>query len=85
MTGYQQTLAAVQQFKDVRPESCAKMVAYYDGWIEQIREGSHSVTNPGELQGKWAGHYFECTGGVNAPATDAAGRFTVYFGFDRRI
>ena len=83
VTGYQQTLAASSQFKDARPEACAKMVAYYDGWVEQAREGSHSITNPGEMQGKWAGHYFDCTGGFQPAAGDAAGRFTVYFGFDR--
>ncbi len=81
VTGYQQTLSAAE-FKDVRPEACAKMVTYYDGWVEQLREGSHSITPAGDMQGKWSGYYFECTGGAS-PAGDTAGRFTVYFGFDR--
>lgn len=81
VTGYQQTLTASSEFKDVRPEACGKMVAYYDGWVEQLREGDHSVTEPGVMQGKWSGFYFECIGG--APAATAEGRFTVYFGFDR--
>ncbi|MBX2854193.1 MAG: OmpA family protein [Rhodobacteraceae bacterium] len=58
------------------------MVTYYDGWVEQLREGSHSITPAGDMQGKWSGYYFECTGGAS-PAGDTAGRFTVYFGFDR--
>ncbi|MEO1329384.1 MAG: OmpA family protein [Pseudomonadota bacterium] len=81
VTGYNQTVAAAAQYKDVRPEPCARMVALYDHWLEQTREGSHSITAPGVVQGQWAGAYFECTGGVATPP-DAA-RYIVYFGFDR--
>ncbi len=81
VTGYNQTVAAAAQYKDVRPEPCARMVALYDHWLEQTREASHSITPPGVVQGMWAGAYFECTGGVATPP-DAA-RYVVYFGFDR--
>lgn len=79
VTAYQQTLSAAAKYKDVRPAPCAQMVAYYDGWVEQAREGSHSITPAEEMQAKWSGAYFDCGG----EGDKIAGPFTVYFGFDR--
>lgn len=82
VAAYQQTLAASAQNKDANPKACAQMVALYDHWIEQIREGSHSVTNPGAVQGAWAAARYECTGGADALARSVSPRFVVYFGFN---
>ncbi|MCI4661803.1 MAG: OmpA family protein [Neomegalonema sp.] len=80
-TGYQETLSALK-FKEARPAACARMVAAFDHWVEQSREGSHSITPAGTAQGAWAGAHYECTGGI-APMAAVAKSWTVYFGFDR--
>ncbi|MEL6317845.1 MAG: OmpA family protein [Pseudomonadota bacterium] len=82
-TGYARTLDAAAQYKDVRPKACARMVAFYDHWVEEAREGSHSITPVGVMQGEWASARIECIGGLSPipPAADA--RWIVYFGFDQ--
>ncbi len=81
VTGYDNTVAAAAQYKDIRPAACAQMVANYDHWLEEVREEDHSIVDPGKRQEDWAAAYYECSGGAVPPGTDA--RWIVYFGFDR--
>jgi len=76
---YQQMLPVLAANKDVRPEACARMVARYDYWIEQRREGDHSCTDPGVVQEQYAKAFAECGPGF----AGAGPRWIVYFGFDR--
>lgn len=63
---YQATLRRAQSNAESAPAQCAQMVAYYDHWVEQLREGAASVSEPGAMFDKWSSFFKSCSAGGGA-------------------
>lgn len=46
-----------------RPQGCARMMAFYDHWLEARREGDHSATPAAAMAAEWRRAYLQCAGG----------------------
>ncbi|MEM1419272.1 MAG: OmpA family protein [Pseudomonadota bacterium] len=58
----QTTVAMAEKYKYVNPRGCAQMVAFYDHFIEEVREERHSITEPSVMVAGWKGAYADCIG-----------------------
>lgn len=54
------TLRRASFFSGSHPRACARMVAFYDHWLEQTRETPHFVTEPGTMFAEWVTAFKEC-------------------------
>ncbi|MEO1331523.1 MAG: OmpA family protein [Pseudomonadota bacterium] len=62
--GYDATVKRAAAFAEANPAACAQMVALYDHWLEQAREGAHSITPANAVLALWAENYQRCRGPV---------------------
>lgn len=56
------TIDMAAKYKDENPRACAQMVAFYDHFIEEVREKRHSITEPSAMLGEWKTAYAGCIG-----------------------
>lgn len=59
---YQATLRRAERHRRTAPDACAQMVALYDHWIEQRREGPRSAGSAERLFGYYSEAYKACGG-----------------------
>lgn len=62
MAARQVTIDTAAKYKDARPKACARMVAFYDHFIEEVREERHSITSPSKMLDGWKASYADCIG-----------------------
>lgn len=58
------TLRLAAENAATRPEGCARMMAFYDHWLEARREGDHSATPAAAMAAGWRRAYLQCAGGA---------------------
>lgn len=59
---YKATLKRMQTYGAENPAACAQMQAYYDHYVEQLRETPHFLTAPTVMFTKWVQFYKACMG-----------------------
>lgn len=59
---YKATVKRLGLYKDENPAACAQMQAYYDHYVEQLRETPFYCTEPSVMFEKWVQFYKACQG-----------------------
>lgn len=59
---YKATLFRLERYADTSPLACAQMQAFYDHYVEELRETPHYITEPSVMFVKWVEFYKKCFG-----------------------
>lgn len=57
---YNATVKRVNTYRNAQPGACAQLQAFYDHWLEQVRETPHYITNPDDVFAGWVSNYKAC-------------------------